>query len=79
MIKVAIAEDDFRVAEIHEKFLYTMDDVEIVGKALNGQETLSLLEAFKVDLLLLDIYMPDILGIELLKQIRQRFSKVDVI
>ncbi|MCM3570376.1 response regulator [Neobacillus mesonae] len=79
MIKVAIAEDDYRVAGIHEKFLLTIDGIEIVGKALNGKETLSLLEENEVDLLLLDIYMPDILGTELLRKIRQKFPQVDVI
>lgn len=78
MIKVAIAEDDFRVAMIHEKFLEKVKGVVLVGKALNGQETLSLLEAEEVDLLLLDIYMPDMLGINLIKDLRLHFPNVDV-
>lgn len=43
MIKVIIAEDDFRVASIHERFLQKIDGVTVAGKALNGEETLRLL------------------------------------
>ncbi|WP_404451556.1 response regulator [Virgibacillus necropolis] len=79
MIKVLIAEDDFRVASIHEEFILKMKDIEIVGKALNAKDTIRLLEKYDVDLLLLDIYMPDELGTELLPNIRKIFPKVDVI
>ncbi|HZG73615.1 MAG TPA: response regulator [Chondromyces sp.] len=79
MIKVAIAEDDFRVAQIHEKFLAQLNGVEVTGKALNAKETIQLLEKKEVDLLLLDIYLPDLLGTELLAEIRNRFPKIDII
>lgn len=74
-----IAEDDFRIAEIHEKFLIKFNNVEVVGKALNGEQTLQLLENTQTDLLLLDVYMPDMLGSELLPLIRERFPKVSII
>lgn len=79
MIRVAIAEDDFRVASIHEKFLLRIEEIEIVGKALNGKETLQLLKDKPVDLLLLDIYMQDQLGTDLLQELRKDFPRVDVI
>lgn len=71
MIKVVIAEDDFRIAQIQEGFLKRVSDVSLVGKALNAKETLNLLEQEEVDLLLLDIYMPDELGTDLLQKIRE--------
>lgn len=78
-IKVAIAEDDFRVADVHEKFLEKISGVEVVGKALNAEQTLELLNTRKVDLLLLDVYMPDQLGIDIIPVIRQNYENVDVI
>lgn len=78
-IKVAIAEDDFRIAEIHEKFLDKFKEIEVVGKSLNGEQTLQLLEQKTPDLLLLDVYMPDMLGSELLPMIRENFPKVSII
>jgi two-component system, CitB family, response regulator CitT len=79
LIKVIIAEDDFRVASIHEQFLETIDNVEVVGKALNAAETMKLLERNTVNLLLLDNYMPDKLGCSLLPEIRMKFPEIDII
>ena len=75
-IKVAIAEDDFRVADIHEKFLKKFKEIEVVGKSLNGEQTLQILTDENPDLLILDVYMPDMLGSDLLPIIRERFPKV---
>ncbi|MCC3355468.1 response regulator [Bacillus sp. REN16] len=79
MIRVAIAEDDFRVASIHERFLMKIEGVQVVGKTLTGEETLKLLAKENVELLLLDIYMQDQLGTDLLPIIRRDFPHIDVI
>ena len=79
MIKIAIVEDDYRVALVHEKFLSKIKDVVIVGRALNAKEAMKLLEDNIVDLLLLDIYMPDEMGISLLPKIKERFPNVDIL
>ena len=78
-VNVLIAEDDFRVASIHEKFLNKMDDVLVVGKAINAKETMNLLDQVPCDLLLLDVYMPDKLGTDLLLDIREKHPNVDVV
>ncbi len=78
-IRAVIAEDDFRVAAIHEKFLGNFDGIEVVGKALNSKETIEILEQNKPDLLLLDVYMPDQLGTDLLPVIREQFPTLDII
>ncbi|KKI93835.1 transcriptional regulator [Bacillus sp. SA1-12] len=79
MIKVMIAEDDFRIAQIQEQFLQKVSEVKLVGKALNAKETMEILDKHEVDLLLLDIYMPDELGTELLPRIRESHPTVDII
>ena len=78
-IRAIIAEDDFRVADIHEKFLNKFDEIEVVGKALNAKETLELLSEQQPDLLLLDVYMPDQLGSDLLPLIRENHKQVDIL
>ncbi|WP_026575098.1 response regulator [Bacillus sp. UNC438CL73TsuS30] len=78
-IKVVITEDDFRIADIHEKFLQKFKEIEVVGKALNGDQTLQILKKEQPDLLLLDVYMPDMLGAELLPVIRESFPMMGVI
>lgn len=79
MINIAIAEDDFRIAQIHEKFIEHLDGFNVIDKAINAKDTISLLEKRQPDLLLLDIYMPDELGTDLLPLIRGRFPSVDII
>lgn len=78
-LNVVIAEDDFRIANIHEKFLEKFEEINVVGKSLNGEQTLQLLRTMKTDLLLLDVYMPDMLGTDLLPIIRSEFPKVSII
>ncbi|WP_443677941.1 response regulator [Neobacillus rhizophilus] len=78
-IKTVIAEDDFRIADMHEKFLNMFEEIEVVGKALNGEQTLQVLEKENPDFLLLDVYMPDMLGSDLLPAIREKYPKVSII
>ncbi|MFC7394556.1 response regulator [Scopulibacillus cellulosilyticus] len=78
-VKTLIVEDDFRVADIHEKFLEKIPEVKVIGKALNAEQALELLQENSVDLILLDIYMPDQLGTDLLSTIRHQFPDVDIV
>lgn len=79
MIKSIIAEDDYRVAAIHEQFIEKLDGIECIGKALNAAEALELLVEKEADLLIMDIYMPDELGSSLLPRIREDFPNIEVI
>jgi two-component system, CitB family, response regulator CitT len=79
MIRVAIAEDDFRIGKIHEAYIEKIDDMCVVGSAINASETLELLDKQTVDLLLMDIYMPDRLGTDLLQEIRENHPGLDII
>ncbi|WP_110928646.1 response regulator [Bacillus massiliglaciei] len=78
-IRAVIAEDDFRVAGLHEKFLGRFGEIEVVAKSLTAKETLEVLEKERADLLLLDVYMPDELGSDLLPVLRERFEELDII
>ncbi|WP_078431465.1 response regulator [Metabacillus halosaccharovorans] len=79
MIKVLIVEDDFRIAQVQEGFLQKIPDVQVVGKALNAEDTINLLKKQTVDLILLDIYLPDRLGTDLLPHIRENYPEIDII
>ncbi|RLQ93811.1 response regulator [Falsibacillus albus] len=79
MINILIAEDDFRVASVHEKFLLTLSGINIIGKTMNAKETREFLEEHSVDLLILDVYLPDELGTDLLPYIRAKHPEVDII
>ncbi len=79
MVNVLIAEDDFRVASLHEKFLLKLSDIQIVGKAKNAEETIQFIQNHVVDLLILDVYLPDELGTDLLPKIRELAPQTDII
>ena len=79
MINILIVEDDFRIAEIHQKSLESIEGVSVVGNALRADESWSFIEKYQVDLLLVDVYMPDQLGIDLVIELKKKYDHLDFI
>jgi len=70
VITVAIA-DDHRVVRVGlEQLLETFEDVRIVGAAAGGEEAVELCTATTPDVLLLDLSMPDLDGVEVTARVR---------
>lgn len=76
---VMIVEDDFRVSGIWKEFTMTMPEFEVVGEFRNGENALAYLSKNPVDLLIMDIYMPDMDGVQLLYEIRKKRFSLDVV
>lgn len=79
MIHVLIVEDDPMVAELNRRYLANIDGFRIKGIANNYQQALEILETEDIDLVLVDIFMPGLNGLELLAKIRETGHGVDVI
>lgn len=79
MLKTVIVEDDRMVAAINAEFAQKAGGVEVIASFHNGKDALAFLQYTQVDLILLDLYMPDISGLELLTQLRRNEYKADVI
>lgn len=79
MIYVLIVEDDPMVAQINQKFVNSVKGFSVVGLASNGQEALLVIKNKKIDLLILDIYMPKLDGLAFLKEMRKNYHYIDVI
>lgn len=77
--RVLIVEDDPMVAMINEQYVCKIKGFEVCGTCKNGQEALEFLAANKIDLVILDVFMPVMDGVETLKQIRQKKYPVEVI
>lgn len=79
MIQVLIVEDDFRVAEINRKMTERVHEFSVVGIVGTGDGALQFVTEKPVDLILLDVFLPDMPGIEVLKEIRKRELSIDFI
>ena len=79
MLKIVIVEDERMVAAINAQFAEKTPGVEVVATFHNGRDALAFLEQTNVDLLLLDLYMPEMSGVELLRELRRRGCNADAI
>jgi len=79
MIRVMIVEDDPMVMDITCKYVESIAGFEICAKASNGEQAIEILSKKEVDFIVLDIYMPVMNGIELLKSLRRSGRNADVL
>ena len=78
-IKVLIADDHDLVREGISKLLELYDDIEVIGEAGDGLETVNLVRNQLPDLVLLDLNMPRMDGITTIRKIKEINSKVKVL
>jgi two-component system response regulator DctR len=79
MITVFIVEDDPMVLDVNKSFLEKIPFFQCVGSALNAAEALTQIKSLKPDLVLLDMYLPDCSGLEVLAKMREQRIPSDVI
>ncbi|WP_129692269.1 response regulator [Gottfriedia acidiceleris] len=79
LIEVLIVEDDSRIAEIHQRFIERIEGFSVIGIATNYQEAVDLIEILKPQLVLLDVYFPDMNGLDFLQWMKKHSILADVI
>ncbi len=79
MYNVLIVEDDPMVAMINEQYVCKNTNFTVVKSCRNGQEALDYLNNTPVDLIIMDVFMPYMDGIETLKKIREKKIDSEVI
>ncbi|MBO3061359.1 response regulator [Mammaliicoccus fleurettii] len=79
MLNILIVEDDPMVAQINRQFIEKIDPHALVDIAQNVTEAMSVIKTKEIDLLLLDIYMPEENGLTFLKYVREQGYKIDAI
>jgi response regulator of citrate/malate metabolism len=79
VIRTLVVDDDFMAASVHRSFAERVPGFEVVGEATTGAQALELVAALEPDLVLLDIYLPDMGGLEVMRRLRDAESEVDVI
>lgn len=75
-MKLIIAEDQGLVRGAISALLNMQSDIEVVAEADNGQQALQLLKQHDVDVLLTDIEMPKMTGLELIDEVKQRYPNL---
>lgn len=78
-IRIAIADDHQMVIDGLTSILQNLEGVELKGQANNGREIIRLVENLKIDLVFMDIDMPEMDGIEATKQIKTHFPEVKIV
>jgi len=78
-IRTLIIDDDVAVAGIHHGFLLARGGFDVVSLAHTGQQGLDLAAELRPELVLLDIHLPDMSGLDVLQQLRGRQQALDVL
>lgn len=78
-LTVYIIEDDPMVLEVNKGFLQRLDGFKLVGEAAEGKPAIGDIHKLQPDLIFLDMYLPDMSGLELLRELRLENISSDVI
>lgn len=80
MIRTVVVDDDYRVAAIHAAYLAKVPGFEAVGQVHSAAAAIEAVDELRPDLLLLDLYLPDEHGLDVVARLRREdHPEVDVI
>lgn len=71
-LRVAIADDERPARSFLAALLRSFDDIAIVGQAESGKDAVAMIEREKPDLVLLDLQMPELSGLEVVRTVKTR-------
>jgi len=78
-IKVVVAEDNTIIRLGIRKLLNKSQEIEVTGEATNGMEALQLVREVEPDILLLDVEMPGLNGIEVARTLKKSISSTRIL
>jgi len=77
--RVLIADDSSSVRDVLRTFFRDQKEIEICGEAADGLEALEKAQSLKPDLVLLDLVMPEINGVEVASILKQKMPNIRII
>jgi DNA-binding NarL/FixJ family response regulator len=79
MIRILIADDHTIMREGLKRILDGIEDIEVVGEAVDGHDTLAKARLGNFDVLLMDLSMPGRSGVDLIRQIKDEMPKLPIL
>lgn len=80
MIDVLVVDDDFMVARIHRGYVERLEGFRVIGEVHSGVEVVEAVRRLRPHLVLLDVYLPDRNGLDVLRDLRAEAGlTVDVV
>jgi DNA-binding NarL/FixJ family response regulator len=77
--QIVLADDDAMIKQGLKKLIEAKSDMKVIGEAADGIELLSFLSALTTQMVILDISMPNLRGIEAVREIKKKFPLVKVL
>ncbi|MFE9025558.1 response regulator [Streptomyces iakyrus] len=77
-IDVLVVDDDFMVARVHRAFVERVEPFRVVGTAHTGGQAIEAADELRPDLILLDLYLPDLFGLDVIPRLRTAGHDCDV-
>ncbi|WP_328498127.1 response regulator [Streptomyces sp. NBC_00414] len=77
-IDVLVVDDDFMVARVHRAFVDRVEPFRVVGVASTGEQAARAVDELHPDLVLLDLYLPDVFGLDVIPRLRTAGHDCDV-
>jgi DNA-binding NarL/FixJ family response regulator len=78
-IRILIVDDMEPVRQSLRTILQLTDDFQVVGEACNGREAIHAVESIRPDVVLMDLEMPVLGGLEATRQIKQHYPEIGVV
>lgn len=79
MIRVLVVDDDFMVAKVHSGFVGKTEGFEVCGVAHTPEAAIEAVAVLRPDLVLLDVHLPGVSGLDLIGRFRESVPDVDVL
>lgn len=77
-IDVLVVDDDFMVARVHRAFVDRVEPFRVVGVVSTGEQAARAVDELHPDLVLLDLYLPDLFGLDVISRLRTAGHDCDV-
>jgi len=78
-IRVLVVDDHRHIHEVISRVLMGIPDIRIVGQAANGTEAIKLCEEVGPDLILMDVVMPELDGMQATERIRNKYPDIKIL